>query len=222
MNHWLLTLLLLGFLVACTEPAAPPPPSPGLKIDMHMHARTSAVRDADGKPVPILCLWPDCESPPTVVRADEDVRNLALEAMDRHNVVLAVVTGGNLNDVYEWTEAAPGRFLAGAAIGAPEIGAPDRVDTTSLREEFEAGRLHVIGEIFSQYQGFAPNDPALDPIFELAEQLDVPTLIHVEGIAGASARFRIAHGHPELLQEVLVRHPDLRLWLERLCFKAML
>ncbi len=208
-NQQLLSVFLLGFLVACTDPPAPPSPSPGPKIDMHMHARTSAIRGADGEPSPIPCSWPDCESPPTVVRADEDVRDLALEAMDRHNVVLAVLSARNLDAVYEWTEAAPGRFLAGAGIGAP-----DRADTSFLREEFEARRLHVIGEISSQYQGFAPNDPALEPIFELAEQLDVPTLIHVEGIAGASTRFRIAQGHPELLQEVLVRHPDLRLWLE--------
>ena len=208
MKRSLSVVLLLGILAACAEPP-PPPSSPEPKIDMHMHARTSAVRDADGEPVPIPCAWPDCESPPTVVRSDEDVMNLALEAMDRHNVVLAVVSDRNLDRVYEWTDAAPGRFLAGAAIGAP-----DRVDTTSLREEFEGGRLQVIGEIASQYQGFAPNDSALEPIFELAEQLNVPTLIHVEGIAGASARFRIAHGHPELLQEVLVRHPNLRLWIE--------
>ncbi len=220
MKRSLLIVLLLGILAACAEPP-PPPSSPEPKIDMHMHALTVAARGADGEPYPIPCYpMPDCDHPPTVVRNDEDVMNLALEAMDRHNVVLAVVSwaaggfGPHVYDnVYEWMDAAPGRFLAGAMIAAP-----DRVDMTSLttflREEFEGGRLQVMGEIISQYRGVAPNDPVLEPIFELAEQLDVPTLIHVNGIGAGNPPFRIAHGHPELLEEVLVRHPNLRLWIE--------
>ncbi len=209
MNRWPSTLLLFGLPVACTESRVPPPSSSGPKIDMHMHAWTSALKDPDGKLASIPCMWPDCESRPTVVRTDQDVRDLALEAMDRHNVVLAVVTEMNLDRVYEWADAAPGRFFAGAAIGEPA-----QIDTAFLQEEFAAGRLQVIGEIGSQYFGIAPNDPSLEPVFALAERLGVPTLIHVEGIAGPSARFRIAQGHPELLEEVLARHPDLRLWLE--------
>ena len=72
----------------------------------------------------------------------------------------------------------------------------------------------MMGEIISQYRGIAHNDPALEPIFELAEQLDVTTLIHVNGIGAGRPSFRIAHGHPELLEGVLVRHPDLSLWIE--------
>lgn len=218
MKRSLSVVLLVGLLAACAEPP-PPPSSPEPKIDMHMHALTVAARGADGEPFPIPCYpWPDCDQPPTVVRNDEDVMNLALEAMDRHNVVLAVVswaTGGFdshiYDNVYEWTGAAPGRFLAGAMIAAP-----DNMTSllTFLREEFEGGRLQVMGEIISQYRGIAPNDPALEPIFELAEQLDVPTLIHVNGIGADRLSFRIAHGHPELLEGVLVRHPDLRLWIE--------
>ncbi len=134
---------------------------------------------------------------------------LALEAMDRNNIVLGVVTDDALDRVYQWAEAAPGRFLTGAAVPSPS-----RWDTAFLRAEFEAGRLQVLGEIGTQYQGFAPNDPALDPFFALAEDLGIPTLIHTEGIAGASSQFHISHGHPELLEEVLMKHPNLRLWLE--------
>ena len=38
------------------------------------------------------------------------------------------------------------------------------------------------------------------------------------GTAASSAKFRIAQGHPELLQDVLVRHPKLRLYLENAGF----
>ena len=174
-------------------------------IDMHMHARVSMLRDADGKPVPIPCNWPDCEPRPTMVHGDEDVMNLALEAMDRHNVVLAALSDFDIDDVEKWKLAAPGRFLAGMIIVEP--------DQHSALQDV-AGRLQIMGEIGTQYRGYAPNDPALGWIFTMAEELDLPALIHVAGVAAPNDLFRIAAGHPELLQEVLVRHPDLRLWFE--------
>lgn len=193
--------------VALASPAASQTADP--IIDVHMHARTSAVRTSDGAPAPPPCLPAGCARLGTIVRSDDDVMALALEAMKRNNIVLGVVSDGSLERVYEWAAARPGAFLAGAGISNPAV-----VDTASLRAEFEAGRLQVIGEIGTQYQGFAPDDPVHEPIFALAEALDVPVLIHTEGIAGSSARFRIAHGHPERLEEVLSKHPDLRLWLE--------
>jgi predicted TIM-barrel fold metal-dependent hydrolase len=150
-----------------------------------------------------------CVREPTVVKSDEDVMGLAIESMRRNNIVLGIVTDSNLGDVYEWVEADPGRFWAGPAFFTP-AGA----DTAFLRSEFEAGRLQVMGEIATQYRGFAPNDPALDPLFALAQDLDVPTLIHCEGIGGGDSRFKLSLGDPLLLQEVLDRHPDLRLWVE--------
>jgi uncharacterized protein len=197
----------LGALLGLPSAVAPQTADP--IIDVHMHARTRAIRTADGVPAPPPCLPQGCTRLGTVVRSDEDVMALALEAMERNNIVLGVVSDGPLERVYEWAAARPGRFLAGAGIRNPA-----KVDTAYLRSEVEAGRLHVIGEIGTQYAGLPPDDPAHEPIYALAEALDVPVLIHTEGIAGASARFRIAHGHPERLEEVLLRHPRLRLWLE--------
>jgi hypothetical protein len=140
---------------------------------------------------------------------------LALAAMDRNNVVLGVVSDAGLSSVYQWASARPGRFLAGVAIFNPSA-----ADTAALRAEFEAGRLQVMGEIATQYRGYPPDDPANEPLFALAEALDVPLLIHTEGIAGGSplSPFRIADGHPERLQEVLIRHPNLRIWLENAAY----
>jgi predicted TIM-barrel fold metal-dependent hydrolase len=71
-----------------------------------------------------------------------------------------------------------------------------------------------MGEIAAQYRGYPPNDPALEPIYSLAEELDVPVLIHCEGIAGPNPKFRISDGNPLLLEEVLKRHPNLRIYVE--------
>jgi predicted TIM-barrel fold metal-dependent hydrolase len=182
-------------------------------IDMHMHARVSAVRTSGGEFADPPCFPAGCVPFPTIVKSDEDVLGLALEAMDRNNIVLGVVTDANLEHVYQWANSRPGRFLAGGAVFDPL-----RADTAELRAEFEAGRLQIMGEIGTQYRGYPPDDPANEPFFALAEQLGVPTLVHVEGVAGASASFRISHGHPERLEEVLARHPTLRLWLENAAY----
>jgi uncharacterized protein len=207
----------------CTpQDAAPPLPAPplvpqtpgsGPVIDMHMHARTLAERGADGLPMDPPCAPAGCIPYPTVVGSDEDVRSLAIAAMDRHQVVLGVVTDADLERVYEWIAPARSRFLAGAAVFDPE-----RADTAVIRSELEAGRLDVLGEIATQYLGFPPEHPANAPFFALAEDFGVPLLIHTSGWAGPSDRFRIAHGHPERLEEVLIRHPDLRIWLENAAY----
>ena len=88
---------------------------------------------------------------------------------------------------------------------------PDQHD---LRQEYEAGRLEGFGEIATQLSGIAPNDPALEPYFALAEELDVPVLIHTLGIGPYMPTFRSAAGSPLLLEDVLVRHPQLRLYVE--------
>jgi predicted TIM-barrel fold metal-dependent hydrolase len=60
----------------------------------------------------------------------------------------------------------------------------------------------------------APNDPAVEPYFALAEELDVPVLSHTLGIGPYLPTFRAAAGRPLLLEDVLVRHPRLRLFVE--------
>ncbi len=211
MKHLIFMIILTSFvfIFTCnrmTEEVYP-------KIDMHMHARTSAVRGPDGVPVPIPSIPMGSESKPTIVKTDEDVMGLALDAMNRNNIVLGVVTDAKLDRVYQWADADPGRFLAGPAIFSPA-----KADISFLRSEFKAGRLQVMGEIAAQYKGIPPNDPSLEPFFALAEALNVPTLIHCEGIAGPSSNFRLSLGNPLLLEDVLIKHPKLRLWVENAAY----
>lgn len=98
-------------------------------------------------------------------------------------------------------------------------------DLQWLRGEVKAGRIEFFGEIGAQYLGLAPNDPRLEPYFALAEELDVPVGLHLgigpPGVAYADSPFpafkspdyRGAAGDPYLLEDVLVRHPRLRLYV---------
>jgi predicted TIM-barrel fold metal-dependent hydrolase len=66
--------------------------------------------------------------------------------------------------------------------------------------------------------GIAPDDPRLDPYFALAEEFDVPVLIHTEGIGPPLPGFRTAAGSPLLLEKVLVSHPKLRIFVENTAY----
>jgi predicted TIM-barrel fold metal-dependent hydrolase len=72
----------------------------------------------------------------------------------------------------------------------------------------------VIGEIGTQLEGVPPNDPKLEPYFALAEKHDLPVLIHCLGIGPPLPAFRSRCGNPLLLEDVLARHPNLRIWVE--------
>jgi len=68
-------------------------------------------------------------------------------------------------------------------------------------------------------EGILPNDPRMEPLYSLAEQLDVPIGLHIHpGPPGAPyppfsmTKMCADSGHP-LFEDVLVRHPKLRLYV---------
>ncbi|MCH8863223.1 MAG: amidohydrolase family protein [Proteobacteria bacterium] len=131
--------------------------------------------------------------------------------MDEFHIVKAFLSG-SLEEVYQWTAAAPGRFIASPMF--PVFGINGFPDIEALRAEYVAGRLQGMGEITSQYLGIPPNALVLEPYFALAEEQDVPVLIHMAGGGAPYPTFRLSAGRPLLLEEVLVRHPKLRIYVE--------
>jgi predicted TIM-barrel fold metal-dependent hydrolase len=196
------TALLFVLLASPAGSAAPAEPI----IDMHVHAY-----ETDGR-------WAARIANPVtgqkMTATDEAAhRKATFDAMDRASVVKAVVCGDQFAAVRRFKEAAPARVLAGYGFDDPA-----RVDSAFLRAEHAAGRLEVIAEVGSQYQGIAPNDPRMEPVYALAEELDVPLGLHMHpGPPGAttlgSPKMRPSLGNPLLLEDVLARHPKLRLFV---------
>jgi len=175
-------------------------------IDMHLHA----FRLDDGKPPAVNPVT----GQPSTARTSAELRDSSLAALERYNIVKAVVSGPQ-ETVGQWYEAAPDRIMVGAFVDE----ANPLPDLARLRAEIQAGRVQVLGELALQYRGMAPNDPSMEPYYALAEEMDIPVGIHT-GIGPPGTpydpccpNFRVTLGNPILVEEVLVRHPRLRLYL---------
>ncbi|MCW4020705.1 MAG: hypothetical protein NWF14_05715, partial [Candidatus Bathyarchaeota archaeon] len=139
------------------------------KIDIHQHAMP-VIYLPDGTPAPNMVT-----GEPAIATTDEEVLQLTLEYMDKHNIEKSVISWSLLEQVYKWMDYAPTRFIPGICI-------PKQVpDLEMLRDEIKAGRIQVMGEITTMYDGLPPNDPILEPYFALAEEMDIPVLIHCCG-----------------------------------------
>jgi predicted TIM-barrel fold metal-dependent hydrolase len=170
-------------------------------IDMHLHAQEEIWR----KTLPFR------PEPYTIIQTEiQDIDELlprTVEEMNKYNIVLGVLSEENLDELYRWKEY-DSRFLLGTMVREPADADIDRI-----RKDLENGKLAIMGEIASQYYNYAINDPALDPFLKLAEEYDIPVLIHCYGLGGGT-NFPITKGNPLLVSEVIRKHPNLRIYLE--------
>jgi uncharacterized protein len=157
----------------------------------------------------------DCALPLQPAKTPDEYMNAVLAEYERLNVTAVVM--GDVETVRKWKAAAPGRVIMGTSfMNAPTAGEYTPVE--QRRPLFANGGFQVMGEIGLQYQGLSPSDTSVDRYFALAEQLDVPVGVHM-GTGGsgranvAMPKFRGSMGNPLLFEELLARHPRLRLWI---------
>ena len=194
-------------------------------IDVHVHAmdvnfpvqpmcpNTSkfTASDPKGKEEPFGWAKENC-TPQLYPSAQGEYMKDVLAEMERLNVTAVVF--GEPKDVEKWKSAAPGRVIPGTSFqsGWPQA---HNVAVDELRKHFASEGFKVMGEIGLQYEGISPSDPSVDSYFALAEELDIPVAIHM-GTGGSgranitTPKFRGSMGNPLLLEELLARHPKLR------------
>ncbi len=175
-------------------------------IDMHMH--TGLPHDVPPG-TPALCRPAPCQGEGGATVNSAELMKKTLAAMDQYNIVKGFLSGVDLEAVKAWAKVAPDRFIA-----SPFILKASASELAKLKPSFTSGEFGGMGEIGTQLNGVPPNDPCLEPYFKLAEELDLPVLIHTLGIGPYLPHFRSAAGSPLLLEEVLTRHPKLRLFVE--------
>lgn len=158
---------------------------------------------------------PPCPDPVWSPMTDVEMMTQTIEVMDRLNIV-GVLSGEEPDRIASWMAAAPGRFVPALVLQFGPSGAD--FSTDSLRSLHAAGRLDVLGEVINQYAGITPDDERMEPYWALAEELDIPVGIHLgtgpPGIIYLGARNYRGRLHSALtMEEVLVRHPRLRVYL---------
>jgi predicted TIM-barrel fold metal-dependent hydrolase len=199
-------------------------------IDVHLHA---AAADDNGPPPMALCAppalypvldpreswaqtftaWskkPPCSNPIWGPTTDDSVMTLSLEILKRRNI-FAVTSGALLT---RWSSAGGDRIIP--ALGFSFRASPPSPD--QVREWFREGKYAVFAEVSIQYDGVSPSDERFDPYLAVAEQLDVPVGIHIgTGPPGApylgTPNYRARLHSPLLLEDALVRHPKLRVYI---------
>jgi predicted TIM-barrel fold metal-dependent hydrolase len=171
--------------------------------------------DPKSKETPIGWVKQDCALQLEPAKTADDYMKAMLAQYEELNVTAVVM--GDPKEVRKWKDAAPGRIITGASFDAA-MGGTKFVPVEEMRALFTEGGIQIMGEVGLQYQGISPSDMSVDPYFALAEKLDVPVGIHMgtggSGRANVSMpKFRGSMGNPLLLEEVLARHPKLRLWI---------
>ncbi len=136
--------------------------------------------------------------------------------MRRFNIVRGVIAGDR-DVVAGWMKAHPGRFIPAANFFVGED-LPPASRLADLEQWAKSGETKVFAEITAQYRGLRPDDPGLDAYYTLAERLDVPVGIHMGyGAPGGPywvyPKYRAALGNPLLLEDLLVRHPKMRIYV---------
>ncbi|MFZ6734765.1 amidohydrolase family protein [Undibacterium sp. Ji42W] len=227
MNFRLISLVMLFLPLSLFAQVRPP------IIDVHMHAMGAG----DQGPPPLgMCTpianfpaWdpakssyadvfmemfkkPPCKDPVWSPLNDKALMDETIAAMEKLNIV--GVLSGSAKRVATWRKAAPGRFIPGLEF---QLGV-SKVSPEDMRVLNKEGRLSVLGEITNQYAGIAPDDPRMEPYWALAEELDIPVGIHIgTGPPGViylgSVNYRARLHSALTIEEVLVRHPKLRVYI---------
>lgn len=194
-------------------------------IDIHVHAMTVnpgfavemcpwflySMPGAEPKNKISFSASGNCPDPLKPAKSDDEMMKAFIEAINRLNIT--AVTFGDSKILHRWKNAAPDRIIPGIGVSRPQ-----EITVKAMRDSLSSGYFKVMAECAPQYNGVSPSDMSLDAYFAVAEELDIPVGIHMgtggNGMANlTSPNFRAAMGDPLLLEDLLHRHPNLRVWI---------
>ncbi|MDB4264652.1 amidohydrolase family protein [bacterium] len=225
-NPILKTFLLLLILILYTGIGSAQESKKRLPIiDVHVHAMKANPNFSSE-----MCPWflkdmpgsgPDQEAPSFIntncvaplkpAKSDKEMQEAILRANKELNITMVV--SGDADVIHKWYSAAPDHIIPSLGISNPE-----QMTVAAFKDSLSNGFYKVMGEVAPQYQGMSPSDMSLDAYFGVAEELGVPVGIHMgtggNGMANISSpKYRASLGQPFLLEDMLARHPKLKIWV---------
>ncbi len=205
--------MLFALVAATAVQVAAPPQCLGVAnpiIDVHAHSYSVDPRWAVRAPNPAT-------GKPLTAVGEEALRAATLAEYRRNGVIRAIVDddgapGSDRESGRRTVAADPKRMRLGIDASIPDPQMLERI-----RRLHAAGELSAIAEVGAQYHGIGPNDPQMEALWALAEELDLPVGIHMglgwPGVHRDMPKMRLRLGNPLELEEVLVRHPKLRVYI---------
>ncbi|WP_423126329.1 amidohydrolase family protein [Gaoshiqia sp. Z1-71] len=220
---------LILFCIACGLNAYCQSSAPAKRlpiIDVHVH--TMKVNPAWSSP---MCPWflsdmpggdpnepasffmnLDCSDPLQPSKSDEEMQAAVLETMERLNMTIVAFSDAEI--LHRWYKEAPkGRIIPGIGVSNA-----NEMSVEAFRDSLSNGFYKVMGECAPQYQGISPSDLSLDEYFGIAEEFGIPVGIHLgtggNGMANLTQpKYRASLGNPFILEDLLARHPNLKVWV---------
>jgi hypothetical protein len=182
-------------------------------IDVHFHARQAIDYGQPPPPNPKTGKIPTWKN-------DKEVLDIMLATLKNNNVVKAIASG-SLMTIRNFQMADPERIIP--ALDYPDEQNNPLPDTVSFIQYFQEKKFSVFGELGLQYEGKTLTDPELEPYIAICERMGIPIALHT-GMSFPNTtytccpKFRTSLGNPQLIEEVLVKHPKLKIQLMHLGF----
>jgi hypothetical protein len=182
-------------------------------IDVHFHARLLSDYPSPPPPNPVTGNIPKWKN-------DKEMMDIMLTTL-KDNGIVKVIVSGNITTVGSYQLADPERVIRG--FDYPFEGNASLPDTTTFVRYIKEKKISVFGELALQYYGKTLADPEFEPYLDICERLGVPVALHT-GLAPPSTpynccpKFRTHLGNPQLIEEVLIKHPRLKIQLMHLGF----
>lgn len=221
-------LLVLTHLEIFSQTTTNQPPKKEMPpiIDIHVHSMK-----VGATPRPDMCPWfleempgtdpvtgmtfstsGNCVDPLKAAKSDAELKAAFIETINRLNIT--AVTFGDAGVLHSWYNAAPNRIIPGIGVSTA-----NGISVQAMRDSLSNGFYKLMSECAPQYQGLSPSDMSLDPYFAIAEELGIPVGIHM-GTGGNGStningsKYRADVGNPLMLEDLLHRHPKLRVWVQ--------
>ena len=194
-------------------------------IDVHVHAMKlnpafasdmcpwflSDMPGGDPAQPPPSMLNTNCATPLKAAKSDQEFQDSLVATMNRLNIT--IVASGDPTIIHKWQKAAPGRVIPSLGISSSK-----EMTVVAFTDSLSSGFYKVMGEVAPQYQGMSPGDTSLDAYFAAAEKFNIPVGIHMgtggNGMANiTSPKYRASMGDPLKLEDLLARHPKLKVWV---------
>lgn len=182
-------------------------------IDVHFHARLASDYGETPRPNPVTGKAPKWKT-------DKEVIDIMLSTLKSNNVVKAIASG-SLTTIRNFQLADPERIIP--ALDYPDHQNNPLPDTADFARYFQEKKFSVFGELGLQYEGKTLADPELEPYLAICERLGIPVALHT-GMSWPGTpytccpKFRTNLGNPQLIEEVLIKHPKLKIQLMHLGF----